>query len=124
VRNGGQVRNSGPYQKPDTEHVDQISCETVDENKRKSQKTIKYELFKIEYGILLQYHRGKAEYSRITLKKKTGNNSMLTWLIGKSLIGDDSKSHLKLDDMMVALKQQRWVRPRPDGIGGQLDRQC
>jgi hypothetical protein len=35
--------------------------------------------------------------------------------------GYDSKSHLELDDMMAGMKQQRWVRPRPDGIGGQFD---
>jgi hypothetical protein len=47
---------------------------------------------------------------------------MLTWLIGQNVTREDSQSHLELDDMMVAMKQQRRVRPRPDVIGRQFER--
>jgi hypothetical protein len=41
VQNSREVRNSEPPQKADIEYVDQISCDTVDKSKRKSQKEIK-----------------------------------------------------------------------------------
>jgi hypothetical protein len=76
----------------------------------------------MKFGVMLQYERGKSKYSRITLKKRRASHSMSTWLIGKNVTEDDSKSHLELEDMMVAMKQQRWVSPRPDRIGRQFDR--
>jgi hypothetical protein len=63
----------------------------------------------MEFCITLKYEREKSEYSQLTLKKGTASNSMSTWLIGQNMTGDDLKSHLELNDIMVAMKQQRWV---------------
>jgi hypothetical protein len=46
----------------------------------------------------------------MTLEKRTAGKSMSTGVIGKKMTGDDTKSHLELDDMMMDMKQQKWVR--------------